>query len=162
MILSFVVAQAQNRVIGRGNGLPWRLPDDLKFFKRVTVGKPVIMGRKTYETIGRPLPERTNIVVTRSPRYAAPGCIVVNSIEEALAAAEPAPEVMLIGGASLYTQTLVLADRIYLTLVQTDVEGDAWFPELDWREWREVSREEHASNAKHEYPFSFILLERVR
>lgn len=160
MILSFVVAMAQNRVIGLENGLPWHLPNDLKFFKRITMGKPMVMGRKTHESIGRPLPGRTNIIVTHSFDYSSQGCIVVHSIEEALAAVEAAEEVTIIGGASLYEQTLPQADRIYLTLVHGLPEGDAWFPEFNWGDWEEVWREDHPADERHVFPYSFIRLDR--
>ena len=140
MRISLVVAMAQNRVIGRANGLPWHLPEDLKFFKRITMGKPILMGRKTHESIGRPLPGRINIVVTGNPHYQATGCMVVNSVQAALAVAEPAAEVMIIGGATLYRQILERADCIYLTRVQASVEGDVWLPEFEQTLWREAWR----------------------
>lgn len=160
-ILSFVVAMARNGVIGRDNQLPWRLPADLRHFKTVTMGKPIIMGRKTYDSIGRPLPGRTNIVVTRDPAYQAEGCLVVHSIEEALAAAGDAAEVMVIGGAEFYRQLLPRADRIYLTRIDAEFEGDTWFPELDPARWQERSREDHAPDADNPYPYSFVVLESV-
>lgn len=158
---------AENRVIGCDNRLPWRLPNDLKRFRRLTVGHPVIMGRKTYESIGKPLPGRTNIVVTRTRGYLAPGCAVVDSLEAALKAADEAPhdppehrEAFVIGGAELYAQTLPLAQRIYLTLVHAEVEGDTFFPEFDLSGWCEVSREDHGPDEQHAYAYSFITLER--
>lgn len=160
MTLSFVVAMAQNRVIGRDNRLPWHLPADLRHFKRITLGKPVLMGRKTYESIGRPLPGRTNIVITRNTRYSAPGCRAVHSITEALDAADPAGEVMVIGGASLFEQILGRAERIYLTLVHADAQGDVRFPEIDPGEWQEVQREDHPADENNTLPYSFILLEK--
>jgi dihydrofolate reductase len=158
-ILSFVVAMARNRVIGKDNGLPWRLPADLRHFKVITMGKPIIMGRKTFDSIGRPLPGRTNIVVTRDPAYQAEGCVVAHSIEAALAAAGEAEEVMIIGGADFYRQLLPRADRIYLTRIDAEIEGDTWFPELDAAQWRERSREDHVPDADNPYPYSFIVLE---
>jgi dihydrofolate reductase len=158
-IISFVVAMARNRVIGHDNGLPWRLPADLRHFKSVTMGKPIIMGRKTFESIGRPLPGRANIVVTRDPAYQAEGCVVAHSIEAALAAAGDAEEVMVIGGADFYRQLLPRADRIYLTLIDAEFAGDASFPELDPVQWQERSREDHAPDADNPYPYSFIVLE---
>lgn len=160
MSLSFVVAMAQNRVIGRNNRLPWHLPADLRHFKKITLGKPMLMGRKTYESIGRPLPGRTNIVISRDPGYAAPGCIVVHSIPEAIAVAGPTEEAMVIGGASLFDQTLDRAERIYLTLVHADAQGDVRFPEIDLNEWREIRRENHPADEKNTLPYSFILLEK--
>ncbi len=158
--LALIVAMARNRVIGRDNHLPWRLPADLQFFKRTTLGKPVIMGRKTWESIGRPLPQRTNIVMTTRSDYRATGCCVTHSLEEALAAA-PAEEIMVIGGASVFAQTLQRADRIYLTLVDADIAGDTWFPDLNPAEWREIERVHHPADDRHAYPFCFILLERT-
>jgi len=159
--IAIVVAMADNRVIGRDNRLPWHLPADLRHFKQVTVGKPVLMGRKTHESIGRPLPERTNIVVTRDRSYQAPGCIVVHSIENALKAAGDREEVMVIGGTDFYRQLLPKADRLYLTRVHAEFEGDARFPELDEREWREVERTDCAPDENNNWPYSFIRLERV-
>ncbi len=160
MKLSLIAAMAQNGVIGRGNQLPWRLPADLKHFKTVTMGKPVIMGRKTWESIGRPLPGRTNIVVTRDVGYRAEGCVVVHSVEQALEVAAGSDEAMVIGGANLYRQLLDRADRLYLTRVKADVEGDAWFPEFDETQWREISRESHPRDDRNEFDYEFILLER--
>ena len=160
MKLSLIAAMAQNGVIGRGNQLPWRLPADLKHFKTVTMGKPVIMGRKTWESIGRPLPGRTNIVVTRDVGYRAEGCVVVHSVEQALEVAAGSDEAMVIGGANLYRQLLDRADRLYLTLVKADVEGDAWFPEFDETQWREISRESHPRDDRNEFDYEFVLLER--
>lgn len=159
-MLSIVVAMDRNRLIGRGNALPWRLPADLKHFKAVTLGKPIIMGRKTYESIGRPLPGRTNIVVSRDPGYAARGCAVVRSVEAALAAASEAAEIMLIGGAQLYAELLPRTQRIYLTRIDADFQGDAWFPELVPADWRELERSDHAPDERNPYPYSFVLLER--
>jgi dihydrofolate reductase len=159
--IAIVVAMADNRVIGRDNQLPWHLPADLRHFRQVTIGKPVLMGRKTHESIGRPLPERTNIVVTRDRSYEAPGCVVAHSIESALKAAGDREEVMVIGGADFYRQLLPKADRLYLTLVHAEFEGDARFPELDDREWREVERTDCAPDANNPWPYSFIRLERV-
>jgi dihydrofolate reductase len=161
MKISLVVAMAENRVIGRDNQLPWRLSADLQHFKALTMGKPIIMGRKTWESLGRPLPGRTNIVVTRDIGYQAEGCVVVHSIEQALEVAAGSDEVMVIGGANLYRQLLDRADRLYLTLVRADVEGDTWFPEFDLTQWREVERESHLRDDKNEFDYEFVLLERV-
>ena len=158
--ISLVVAMARNRVIGRDNQLPWRLPADLKHFKAITIGKPVIMGRKTYESIGRPLPERTNIVVTRDPAYRADGCVVVNSADAAIEAAGEVDEVMIIGGGQIYEQMLARADRLYLTEVQEDVEGDAWFPAFDRSQWRELEREDHQPDDRNPHAYRFLVLER--
>jgi len=161
MKLSIVVAMAANGVIGRDNQLPWHLPADLKHFKQLTTGKPILMGRKTRESIGRPLPERTNIVITRDPDYQVPGCVVVHSVDAALRAAGHHSEVMVIGGSELYRQVLPQTSTIYLTRVHAAVEGDAVFPELDDSEWREVERIDCESDEKNVYAYSFITLERV-
>ena len=160
MKLAIIVAMGTNRVIGRDNGMPWHLPADLKHFKQTTFGKPVLMGRKTYESIGRPLPERTNIVITRDRDYDAPGCTVVHSVEAALESVAGG-EVMVIGGAELYRQILPRTDTIYLTLIQQAFEGDTRFPELPDAEWREVDSDDHPPDEKNPYFYSFIKLERV-
>lgn len=159
--LSLVVAAAENSVIGRGNALPWRLPDDLRRFKALTLGKPVVMGHRTYQSIGRPLPERSNIVVSRQPALAIAGCIVVPSIEAALAAAQPAAEIMIIGGAQLYEQTLPRASTIHLTRVHARLDGDVRLPALAAQEWREVASEYHPADERHAYAFTYLHLERM-
>ncbi len=158
--LCLVVAVARNGVIGRDNQLPWRLPDDLKYFKQVTLGHPVIMGRRTYESIGKPLPGRKNIVITRDRGFEAPGCAVVHSLDEARKAAEGADEACVIGGTSLFEETLPAADVIHLTEVEADVEGDTHFPPFDRREWRETEIARHAADERHAYPFRIVRLER--
>lgn len=158
--ISLIAAVAENRVIGVDNKLPWHLPDDLKHFKRLTRGHAIITGRKNYESIGRPLPERKNIVVTRQPDFVAAGCTVVRSIEEALAAARNDPEIFVIGGGEIYRQTFPLAHRLYLTLVHASPRGDALFPDYDPREWREISRDEHPVDDRHAHAFSIVALER--
>lgn len=160
MSLSLIVAMARNRVIGRANGLPWRLPADLKHFKALTLGKPVIMGRKTFASIGKPLPDRHNIVVSRDPQFSASGVSIAHSLEDALQQAQPAAEVMLIGGAQLYAQALPRAQRIYLTLIDADVAGDAYFPDHDDSEWLETARTDHDADAGNPYAYSFLVLER--
>ncbi len=161
MKLSIVVAMAANHVIGRDKKLPWHLPADLKHFKQLTTGKPILMGRKTWESIGRPLPERTSIVITRDPDYTAAGCVVVHSIDAALRAAEHHDEVMVIGGSELYRQVLPQVSTIYLTRVHADIEGDAVFPKLDDSEWREVERTDCEPDENNAHVYSFITLERV-
>ena len=161
MILTIIVAMARNRVIGCNNALPWRLPADLQHFRRITLSKPVVMGRKTYESIGRPLPGRENIVVTTDRDYHATGCRVTHSIKDTLASLQETPEVMVIGGASLYRETLACARRIYLTLVHADITGDTWFPELDTCQWHQISREDFPADERNNYAYSFIHLERV-
>jgi dihydrofolate reductase len=160
MRLSLVVAVARNGVIGRDNRLPWRLPDDLAYFKRVTMGHPVVMGRRTWQSIGKPLPGRTNIVVTHDPAFQAPGCVVAHSLEEAWRAAGGADEACVIGGTSLFAETLPLADVIHLTEVEADVEGDTYFPGFDRSAWTETEVERHAADARHAYPFRIVRLER--
>ncbi|MFA7095676.1 MAG: type 3 dihydrofolate reductase [Gammaproteobacteria bacterium] len=158
--ISLIVAMDRNRLIGADNGLPWRLPADLKYFKSITMGKAIIMGRKTYESIGRPLPGRTNIVVTRERGYQAPGCIVVHSIDEALARPECGDEVMIIGGASFYEQMLPRADRLYVTFIDAEFAGDTYFPAFDLDAWREIRREDHEPDEQNRYRYSFTVLER--
>jgi dihydrofolate reductase len=157
---SLVVAMARNRVIGRDNALPWRLPAELAHFKRVTMGHPIIMGRKTYESIGKPLPGRMNIVVSRNRGFTAPGVTVVDSLESAYAAAGDADEVSIIGGTSLFEAALPTADCIHLTEVEADVEGDTWFPKFDRGEWTEREIARHPADEKHAYPFRILQLER--
>lgn len=161
MTLSLVVAMAKNRVIGRDGRLPWRLPADLKHFRRVTMGKPIVMGRKTFDSIGRPLDGRENIVITRNPDFRPPGVTAVSSVDDALNTAS-ADEVMVIGGATIYEQLLPRADRIYLTLIHRTFEGDACFPEFDENEWREAERTDVDGGTGAEFGYSFITLERVR
>ena len=158
MTISIIAALGKNRVIGNENALIWKLPNDMKRFKEMTTGKPVIMGRKTFESIKKPLPNRINIVLTNDKSYKAKGCIVVHSIKDALKAAKDSKEVMIIGGAKIYSQFLNLADKMYLTIIDADFEGDACFPEYDEREWKITSREEHADN----YKYSFVNFERIR
>jgi dihydrofolate reductase len=159
MTLSLIVAVAANGVIGRDNQLPWHISEDLRYFKRVTLGKPVVMGRKTFQSIGKPLPGRPNIVVTRDAEWTAEGVQVAHALDQALAvAAELAAggEVMVIGGAELFNATLATADRLYLTEVHRDYQGDVFLVLPDPAQWREVSREDH----KGDPPYSFVVLER--
>lgn len=167
MKLAIIAAVAQNGVIGRENALPWYLPEDLRYFKRVTLGKPIIMGRKTFESIGKPLPGRTNIVVSRNPAWQAQGVKRVSCLNEALKLAghialiDGVEEAMVIGGAQIYSAAIPAADRLYLTEVHASVEGDAVLPEIDWTRWREVSRERHAAQSPNPYDYSFVLYDRV-
>jgi len=158
--ISLIAALDKNGVIGDDGGIPWRLPADLQYFKRVTMGKPLIMGRKTHESIGRPLPGRQNIVLTRQRDYHAPGCTVVHSIEEALAAAGDAEEVMVAGGGSVYRQFLPLAHRLYLTLVDTTAEGETTFPPFDREKWRLIFEEAHPVDEENPFPYRFTIFER--
>ena len=153
---------ARNRVIGRDNALPWRLPADLAYFKRVTMGHPVIMGRRTFESIGKPLPGRLNIVVSRNPGFRAPGCTVVASLDEAWTVAGDVAEVCVIGGTSIFAEALPAADRIHLTEVDAEVPGDTWFPQFDRGEWTEREVERHAPDDRHAYPFRIVVLDRKR
>jgi len=165
--LAVIVAAAENGVIGRNNALPWHLPEDLRYFKRVTMGKPIVMGRKTYEAIGKPLPGRTNIVITRNPAFHAEGVDVVSSLEEALelaghiALADGAKELVVIGGAEIYQAAIPKADRLYITEVHASVEGDATLPPIDWARWLEVSRERHAAQAPNNHDYSFVCYNRI-
>jgi len=159
--ISIIAAMARNRVIGKENKLPWRLPADLQHFKRLTMGKPMIMGRKTWESLPGLLPGRLHIVVTRNPDHEAPGAKLAHSLEGAIRQAGDAPEIMIIGGANLYAQALSLAQRIYLTGIDLDVEGDAWFPELDSTRWRETAREEHKADKINPVDYRFITLEKI-
>jgi dihydrofolate reductase len=160
--LELVVAAAENGVIGRGNRLPWHLPADLRHFKSLTVGKPVLMGRKTYESIGKALPGRTNIVLSRSEAFAPRDCEVVKTLDDARIAASTHPALMVIGGAEIYRQCLPFAGRIHLTLIHARIEdGDAVFEGWRGAEWAETSRERHESDDKNAYAYSFITLERT-
>lgn len=158
--LSLIAALARNRVIGRDNRLPWHLPADLQFFKQTTMGKPLLMGRRTWESIGRPLPGRRMIVLSRDLCYHAPGCAVAQSLDEALIVVGAVVEIMVIGGAMLYQHTLPLADRLYLTQVETDAPGDVWFPEWNPQDWRLDWEQAHPADAKHAWPYRFQRWER--
>lgn len=162
MLISLIAAMDRNRLIGTENRLPWHLPADLQHFKAMTMGKPIIMGRRTFESLGRPLPGRQNIVVTRDSAFLAEGCTVVHSVEQALAAASRHPEAMVIGGAALYGQLMARAQRIYLTLVDGEFEGDVFFPAFAAGEWREVEREGRKPDERNAYAYSFVVLERVK
>ena len=158
--ISLVVAVADNGVIGRDNALPWRLPEDLRRFKAITMGKPILMGRRTFDSIGRPLPGRTNLVLTRDRSWRADGVIPVGSIDEALERAAGAPELLVIGGAEVFRLVMPLAVRIHLTQVHASVPGDVEFPALDPAEWREVERSDHPADGRHAYAMTFVTLER--
>ena len=158
--VSLIAALARNRAIGRDNRMPWRLPEDLKRFRRLTMGHAVIMGRKTFESIGSALPGRNNIVITRSRDWTAPGCTVVHSLEAALSAAGDSKEAFVIGGAQIYALALPLARRLYMTEIDRDFDGDAFFPEVDRSSWREVSRERRASEGAESFDYAFVEYER--
>lgn len=159
-MISLIAAMARNRVIGKDNAMPWHLPADLAHFKRITLGKTVIMGRHTFESIGRPLPGRKNIIISRRPDYRPEGCVVVNSIDAALASAE-SEEVMIIGGGQLYAEMLPRAQRLYLTLIDAELEGDTHFPDYEAYSWREIGRETHGPDEKNAYGYEFVTLERT-
>lgn len=161
MILSIIVAMDEQGTIGRENRLPWRLSADLKHVKATTMGKPIIMGRKTHESIGKPLPGRENIIITRNVNYKSEGCTVFTNIDNALKYCQHHDEVVCMGGAELYRQILSKVSRIYLTEVHAKVEGDTFFPEFNRDEWQEVSRENHSKDEKNEIDYSFVVLERV-
>ena len=160
MIISIIAAMGKNRVIGKGNALPWKLPADMKHFQDITKGKPVIMGRKTFESIGKPLPNRINIIITRDENYKVDGCIVAHSIDEALKAAGSPEEVMIIGGAQVYKEFLPRANKMYLTLIEADFEGDAYFPKYNVEEWEEIAYEEHERDKDNQYNYRFLVLRR--
>ncbi|HEY3404204.1 MAG TPA: dihydrofolate reductase [Ohtaekwangia sp.] len=166
MKISLIAAVAQNRVIGKDNDLPWHLPDDMKYFMQTTKGHHCIMGRKNYESIPekfRPLPNRTNIVVTRQPKFHAPGCIIVNAIEEgvSLAKANGESELFIIGGAEIYNSSMAIADLLYITEIKSPIDGDTYFPEFHAPEWKEISRQHHAADERHAYAFDFVVYEKV-
>lgn len=162
-MISVIVAIAQNGVIGCDNRLLWHISEDLRRFKAITSGHPVIMGRKTYESLGRPLPNRTNVIVTRKEDYKANGCVVVNSLKSACYDLfTPEEEVFVIGGGEIYTQAMEFADRFYLTVVHKDYQGDTVFPAWDKEQWQEISREYHDRGEKFESPYEFIDYERIR
>ena len=160
MRVSLIVAASANNVIGVRGELPWRLPDDLRRFKLITTGKPIVMGRLTWASIGRPLPDRQNIVISRNAGLEAPGCDVVSSPNEAIEVACDAEELMIIGGGQIYREFLPRANRIYMTRVAVSIDGDAYFPELADNEWTETSRESHPADEAHEYSFEIIRLDR--
>ena len=166
MKIALIVAVSQNNVIGRDNQLPWHLPEDLQYFKSMTMGKPILMGRKTFESIGRPLPGRVNIVITRDPDWIAEGVEIVSTIDDAMAAgavackAADSDEIMIIGGAQIYRDCLPLADVLYLTKVEAEIEGDAFFPDIDLDQWQEVS--EKSPKTIDKYAYRFVILKRTQ
>lgn len=163
--IAYVVAMDNNRLIGRDNDLPWRLPDDMRWFREKTMGKPCIMGRKTYDSLPdrfRPLPGRLNIVVTRNSDYEAPGAVVVHSIEDALAAAGDAEEIIIVGGAHLFGRLMPVVDRLYLTHVHDAADGDVYFPEFNRDEWREIYSEYHPADDRHAQAFTWMILDRIQ
>jgi dihydrofolate reductase len=160
-MISLIVATSANGVIGRGGELPWHLSDDLKRFKQLTIGKPIVMGRKTFDSIGRALPGRQNIVLTKQSEFIADGCDVVSSVDAAVTTAGDAGEIMVIGGSEIYALFLPLANRIYMTRVQVDVDGDVRFPELDDKQWQETGHENHGAGESNDFEFTTSVLERI-
>ena len=162
MIISAIVATANNRVIGKDNDIPWYLPADLKYFKRVTLNHHIIMGRKCFQSIGRPLPKRTNVIITRNPYFIASSCIVVNSLEEALSVAENngETEVFIIGGGQIYELAMPYIDRLYLTEVDLEVDGTVYFPEINLEEWELTTTESHLPDEKNKHAYTFKVLNR--
>jgi len=160
MSLSLIVAMAQNRTIGVNNSLPWRCPEDLKHFKALTMGHHLIMGRKTFDSIGKPLPGRTTVVVTRNPTLRIDGCVMARSLEEAIAYCAGDDEIFIVGGAELYAQALPLADTLYITEIQQEVAGDAHFPEFDRAQWQEVAREVRSQRAPQPLQYHFVIYRR--
>jgi dihydrofolate reductase len=158
--VTLIVATDLRGVIGRDGGLPWHLPDDLRRFKALTLGKPIVMGRRTWDSIGRPLPGRHNIVISRRPGLALDGATVVGSFPDALAAAGAVPEICVIGGAEVFRAALPVADTLELTLVEADVGGDTYFPPIDDADWIETARAPHAADERHAWPFAFVTLKR--
>ncbi len=161
MRLSIIVAMDKNSVIGADGQLPWHLSSDLKNFKRITMGKPIVMGRKTYESIGRPLPGRENIILTRDKTYQQPGCTVLHEVDSLLAYCKDKEEIMITGGSEIYKLLLDKASRIYLTEVEVTVDGDTFFPKYYSDQWRETSRTRHPASAGNDHDFSFVVLDRI-
>ena len=159
--ICLIAALAANRVIGRNNALPWRLPADLKRFKALTMGHPVLMGRRTHESIGRPLPGRRNLIITRNRGYSAPGCEILHSLDAAIAACRGDSEIFIIGGAELYRESLARAHCLEFTEIRAEFEGDAWFPEFSMAQWRETAREIHADEAGISFRYDFVRYERI-
>ena len=160
MTVSLIAAMARNRVIGRNNALPWSMPADLTHFRALTRGKPVIMGRKTFESIGHPLQNRKNIIITHDPQYRVEGCAVVHSPAAALAAAGNADEIMIIGGEKIFREFMPRAQKMYLTMIDADIDGDTQFPKWNPDEWQETSREPHAADEKNPHSYTFLTLQK--
>jgi dihydrofolate reductase len=159
-MISIIAAMAKNRVIGRDNEMPWHLPADLAHFKQLTWGKPIVMGRKTFESIGRPLPGRENFVISSNQHFKPEGCVVLSSIDEALKQLALEPEVMIIGGSTLYTQCIERADKMYLTRILRTIKGDTYFPEFSEDEWTQVDIDAHQRDEKNPYDYEFVTLVR--
>lgn len=163
MIRSIIAAVAQNNVIGKDNDLVWHMPADLKYFKQTTAGHYIIMGRKTFESFGKPLKHRTHIIVTRNKEYTYPGCYIVHNLDDAfkIAAENNQQEVFILGGAEIYRQSIGRSDRLYITEIKETFDGDTFFPEINKNEWREVDRSEFEPDEKNKYPYAFVRYERI-
>ena len=161
MKLSLIVAMATNRTIGINNQMPWHLSADLKKFKKITMGHSIIMGRKTFESIGRPLPGRENIIISRNPQYQQQGCLVFDNLDSAIQNCAESDEIFVIGGATLYETTLARADRLYITEIQQAFDGDTWFPKINHEQWREIARKEINDDNSVDFKYSFIVYERL-
>jgi dihydrofolate reductase len=160
-VVSAIVAMAENGVIGQDNKLIWHLPNDLKHFKENTMGKPIVMGRKTYESIGRPLPGRRNIILSSQKDLEIPGCEVMHSVEEILEATREVPELMITGGGEIYRLFMSYVTRLYITYVHVEVPGKTTFPEINLKAWKEISRQRHDADERHIYDYSFVVLEKT-
>ena len=160
MIISLIAALSRNGIIGKDNRLPWKLPADMQHFRRLTMGKPVLMGRRTFESIGLALPGRSNIVVSRNPGWEAPGCLPVHSLAEGIEQARGHRELMVIGGAAIFAAALPLAERMYLTIIQEDFSGDTRFVEFDAQDWNELERQDYSPDDANPYSYSFVTLQR--
>lgn len=159
--VALIVAMAKNRVIGAANKIPWHLPNELQLFKRLTMGHHIVMGRKTYESIGRLLPGRTTVIVTRQRGYEVPGALIAHSVAEAIDACKADDEIFVIGGADLFREALPIADRLYLTLVDAEPQGDVLMPDFDQRIWRETSSESFTADEKHAHAYRFTIYDRI-
>ena len=160
-MITVIAAIGKNGELGKENDLIWHLPNDLKRFKKITLGHHVIMGRKTFESLGKPLPKRTTIIITRNKDYHVDGCITVNSLEDALKAAEADPNPYILGGAEIYNQAIKIADILDLTLVESNFEADVFFPKIDKNIWKEISREHFSADQTHQYNYSFVTYKKV-
>ncbi len=159
-MISLIAAMANDHSIGKNNRMPWHLSADLKHFKKITLNKPIIMGRRTYESLGQALPQRKNIVITQQEDFIAPDCIITHNLNDAIKAAGEVDEIMIIGGGQLYQEAINIAQRMYLTFIELDVEGDTFFPKWQEDEWQEISREAHKKDALNAYDYAFVVLEK--
>tara|TARA_B100000965_G_C19181365_1_gene578950 strand:+ start:73 stop:558 length:486 start_codon:yes stop_codon:yes gene_type:complete len=160
MRLSIIVAMDRNQLIGADGALPWRIPDDLKNFKKITMGRPILMGRKTHESIGRVLPGRENIVLTSNKDYIAEGCTIKNTLDQVYSYCDKEEELFVMGGANLYSQTLIKAERLFITEINADLNGDTFFPKYNRNQWEEVKRKNFNADEENEFDYSFTILER--